>query len=73
VLVEPSPKFQDQDVGFPELVSANCTICPGPGVEGLKTNDAVASVGMTVNDLETFFESVPLAATSVTRRKPADA
>ena len=72
-LVAPSPKSQDQELGFPELVSANCTVCPGPGVEGLKTNDAVATAGMTVKALEALLETVSFAATSVTRRNPAEA
>ena len=71
-LVDPSPKFQDQEVGFPALVSANCTSCPGPGVVGLKTNDAANWAGMTVSARDTLLEAVPLATTSVTRRNPAE-
>jgi hypothetical protein len=73
VLVPPSPNFQDQETGFPVLVSANCTTCPGPGVGGLKTNDAAASVGRTVSVFEAFRVLAVFDTVRVTRRNPGEA
>jgi len=73
LLVAPSPKSQCHDVGFPELVSANCTVCPGPGVVGLKTNDAAASAGRTVTDFDALRIAVPFPIVRVTRRNPEEA
>ncbi len=70
MLVAPSPKFHCQEVGLPEVVSANCTVCPGPGVVGLKTKVAGEGEGMTVRVFVAFFEVVPLAAVRVTLRNP---
>jgi len=70
VLVPPSPKFHLQKVGSPEVVSANCTICPGAGAEGLKTKVAGEFEGKTVRVLVAFFELVLLAAIRVTLWKP---
>jgi len=72
VLVAPSPKLHCQEVGPPEVVSANCTVCPGPGVVGLKTNVAGESAGTTVTVFVAFFEMVLLAATRVILRNPED-
>jgi hypothetical protein len=69
-LVAPSPNFHCQVVGFPEVVSANCTVCPGPGIVGLKTNVAGEGEGITVSVFVTFFEVVLLAAMRVTFRNP---
>jgi hypothetical protein len=44
VLVEPSPKSQVQDVGFPEEVSVNCTDSPVDGYAGLCLKEAVSDV-----------------------------
>jgi hypothetical protein len=44
VEVDPSPKFQLQDVGEPVDVSVNCTACPTVGNAGLKVNEAVMVV-----------------------------
>jgi hypothetical protein len=65
VLVAPSPKFHCQEVGPPEVVSANCTASPGPGVEGLKTKVASADEGRTIRVLVALFEAVLVAATRV--------
>jgi hypothetical protein len=70
VLVAPSPKFHCHEVGFPEVVSANCTVCPGPGVVGLKTKVAGEGEGITVRVLVAFFEVVLLAAMRVILRNP---
>ena len=48
VLVVPSPKSHCQDVGSPEVVSANCTTCPTVGETGLNTKVAGSAAGMTV-------------------------
>ena len=40
VLVEPSPKFQSQDVGLPVDMSVNWTAWPGTGLAGAKLNEA---------------------------------
>jgi hypothetical protein len=70
VLVAPSPKFHCQEVGFPEVVSANCTDCPGPGVAGLKTKVAGEGKGITVRVLVALFEVVLLATMRVIFRNP---
>jgi hypothetical protein len=70
VLVAPSPKSHLQDEGDPGVVSANWTVWPGPGVDGLKTKVAGEGAGMTVRVLDVFFETVPLFAVSVIRRNP---
>ena len=49
VLVAPSPKSHDQEVGPPGDVSANITVCPTVGEAGLKTKVAVAGAGMMVS------------------------
>jgi hypothetical protein len=41
VLVVPSPKFHDQEVGLAVDMSVNWTACPAVGVAGLKVNDEV--------------------------------
>jgi hypothetical protein len=70
VLVAPSPKFHRQEVGPPEVVSANCTVCPGPGVVGLWTKVAAEGAGITVRVFVALFEVVPLAAMRVIFRNP---
>jgi len=70
VLVAPSPKFHNHDVGYPAVVSANCTGCPGPGVAGLKTKVAAAEAGKTARVFVAFLDPVPLATTSETLRNP---
>ena len=69
MLVPPSPKSQVQEVGSPEVVSANCTVCPGPGVMGLNTKDAAAS-GMIMIVLIDFLVPALLVAARVTFRIP---
>jgi hypothetical protein len=72
LLVEPSPNVHRQEVGPPAVVSANCTVCPGPGVVGLNAN--VAGIGACTTAIVrlAFFELVPLPATKVIFRNPAD-
>jgi hypothetical protein len=70
VLVAPSPKSHRQEVGLPEVVSANWTFCPGPGVEGLKTKVAGEGAGKTVSVRDAFFETVPLPAVRIILRNP---
>jgi hypothetical protein len=48
VLVVPSPKSHCQEVGSPEVVSANCTTCFAVGEMGLNTKVAGSIAGMTV-------------------------
>ena len=69
MLVPPSPKSHCQEAGSPDVVSANCTVCPGPGVMGLNTKDAAAS-GMIMIVLTDFLYPALLAATKVTFRNP---
>ena len=71
VLVVPSPKFQCQEVGSPMVVSANCTVWPGPGVVGLKTKVACEDAAMTVSVFVDFFDVVLSAAMRVIFRNPA--
>jgi hypothetical protein len=42
VLVDPSPKFQDHEVGVPVEVSVNCTVRPTVGETGLKVKEALS-------------------------------
>jgi len=69
VLVDPSPKSHVQEVGSPEVVSANCTVCPGPGIVGLNTKDA-AALGIIMIVLTDFLVPARLVATKVTFRIP---
>lgn len=66
----PSPKFHRHEVGGPEVVSANCTVCPGPGVEGLKTNVAIAVLGRMVRVRLVLLLTVPLATVRVALANP---
>ena len=71
-LLVPSPKSHCQAVGLPEVVSANWTVWPGPGVAGLKTNVAPLDSGMTVRVLVDFLvDPDSLVTVSVTLRNPA--
>jgi hypothetical protein len=70
VLVIPSPKFHDQEVGLPADVSVNCTDWPAVGVAGLKVNDAVSAVA-TVTVRLALLEPEPLATVRVTAIDPA--
>ena len=71
LLVDPSPKSHFQEVGSPDVVSANWTVCPGPGVVGLKMKDAEVAAGMMVMLLDDVREPVLLLATKLTFRNPA--
>ena len=73
MLVEPSPKSHRQEVGSPWVVSANCTVCPGPGVDGLKTNVAGAVSGMTVIIRLVLLEPDALVTVRVILRNPGAA
>jgi hypothetical protein len=44
VLVVPSPKFHDQEVGLPADVSVNCTDWPAAGEVGLKVKEATSAL-----------------------------
>lgn len=73
MLVEPSPKSHRQEVGSPEVVSANCTVCPGPGVDGLKTNVAAVVSGMTAIVRLALLEPDALMTVRVILRNPGAA
>ena len=45
VLVAPSPKFQDHEVGDPADVSVNCTTCPALGDGGDQVKLAAGGSG----------------------------
>jgi len=52
VLVAPSPKFHDQEVGLPVEVSVNCTDWPVAGEAGVKLKEAVTEfTGATITVL----------------------
>jgi hypothetical protein len=65
VLDAPSPKFHRHEVGDPEVVSANCTVCPGPGVVGLNTKVASEVLGRTVRVRIALLLAVPFAMVRV--------
>jgi hypothetical protein len=65
-LVAPSPKSQCQEVGSPEDVSANITVCPITGAVGLYTKDAVAGAGIIVIVLSILLEPELFVAARVT-------
>jgi hypothetical protein len=69
-LIPPSPKSHCQDVGVPEVVSENCTVCPGLGVTGLNTKVASAWGGNMVSVRLAVLLVVSVAATSLTLRNP---
>jgi hypothetical protein len=60
VLVPPSPKFHDHEVGAPAEVSVNVTDCPAAGEDGLKVKEAL-SVGTGLTETTTLAELVPAA------------
>jgi len=70
VLVAPSPKFQDQEVGFPVEVSVNCTDWPVAGEAGVKLKEAVTAAA-TVTVRVVVFEPELLVAVRVTVLDPA--
>ena len=64
MLVAPSPKSQDQDVGVPVEVSVNCTACPAFGEDG----DHVKFAPGVSGSVERFFvRNVDPAAFEATR------
>jgi len=65
VLVPPSPKLQDHEVGLPVEASVNWTDCPAIGEEGLKVNEAFRAV-TTVKVLVVELESELLVTANVT-------
>jgi hypothetical protein len=66
-LVAPSPKFHRQEVGDPEDVSVNCTVCPTAGEAGLKVKDAVGmDAGLTASVWLAVLVPDPLVASNVT-------
>jgi hypothetical protein len=69
--VVPSPKSHCQEVGSPEEVSANWTICPAFGEEGLNTKVAVAGAGIIVIVLSALLEPALFVTSRVTLRNPA--
>ena len=70
VLVVPSLKLHDHEVGVPVEVSVNCTACPAAGEAGLYVNEA-ASAAPTVTVRLTLLEPEALVAVSVTVFDPA--
>jgi hypothetical protein len=70
VPIVPSPKFQDQEAGFPEDRSVNCTDWPVAGEVGLKEKEA-ASASATVRDWLEALEPEPFVAVKVTVFAPA--
>jgi hypothetical protein len=73
VLVDPSPKFQDQPVGLPVEVSVNVTDCAVVGEAGENVNDAVGALAaaLTVTLWLAEFDPPALLAVSVTVNVPA--
>jgi hypothetical protein len=70
VLVDPSPKLHCQELGVPVVVSANWTVCPGPGVVGLKTKVALDVSDMTVTVRLVLLLVAPAVARSDILRNP---
>jgi hypothetical protein len=67
VLVVPSPKFHDQDVGPPTEVSVKRIARPSTGELGLNVNVASsAAAAVTVIKRLLLFVSLPLAIVRVT-------
>jgi hypothetical protein len=74
VLVPPSPKFQDQEVGVPVEVSVNETVCPFTGAAGVNVNPALTvPAWITATVRPAVLEFVPLPAVSATVNAPAAA
>ena len=67
---DPSPKFHDQEAGFPDDVSVNCTDWPDMGEVGLKLKDAV-SAAATVRDWVEVLDPVLFVTVKVTALVPA--
>jgi hypothetical protein len=66
VEVNPSPKFQLQEVGAPVDVLVNCTAWPTTGDAGLKVNEAVRTEDNTINIRLAFPEPELLLAVTLT-------
>jgi hypothetical protein len=72
VLVPPSPKFQDHEVGLPVEVSVNETACPLTGVAGGNVNPALTvPAWLTVTVRLAVLELDELPAVSATVNAPA--
>jgi hypothetical protein len=71
VLVDPSLKSHDQDVGLPVDVSVNCTDWLAVGDVGLYVNDAAKAAPTTVIVRLVLLEPEALVAVRVTVFDPA--
>jgi len=73
VLVEPSPKVHDQDVGLPVDVSVNVIVCAVTGAPGAKVKAVVNAVpaGFMMTFQLTELDPVALPAVRVTVNVPA--
>ena len=71
VLVEPSPKVQDQEVGEPVEVSVNVTNWPALGLPGESVKEALGGGIATVMALLALLEPPALLAVRETVKLPA--
>ncbi len=70
MLVEPSPKVQDQDVGLPVEVSMKATVSPIVGALGEKLKPATEATAFTVKVFLVVLEPCALPTVSVTVNLP---
>lgn len=71
MLVDPSPKVQDQNVGVPVEVSVNPTVWLVVGALGEKLKPAKGGATLTVRALLTLLEPPSLLVLRVTVNSPA--
>ena len=72
MLLNPSPKFHDQDVGLPVDISENCTLCPRTGELGLYEKSAVKVEDVATEIILLWLcEFDPLETVRVTLYEPA--